>query len=482
MVGEGEAWASFFSRWCGAIQSTTVEEWERLWSDFSTLYPRTLPYFESQWIKPGQTERIVRAYTDQYRHFGVRVTSRAEGAHAYIKRFLGGKKTSTSGDLFTTWLKLEGAVATQISEIESEACVQRIRTPLHLDRELFQGCFGVVTWHALRLVQRHLQSAPSSLLPCTSAFTRCMELPCRHICLARKEAKISLNPSDFDSHWYWDHGISLSMNPLLNPLFAARQMQNNPPRVASTGRIFSSGEEAPSRKPPTCSTCGNKGHTRASRACPSRNGVVRTTSPPLQEPSSPTMSPGDQLALEMARLQTPSTAGPRFRTFDSEDLDPIPLTFQVGVQGEELEEIQNQEQILQEDPRPLAPNRPELLVHAYRQEKNLWLNAHLTVRPSEYRKARGWPTYRPQVLQEQLRFMPHERRDRITKSVTSNNPKWTDEEIYAWIDYERKEEDEIVKTLDAEYLAEGRLQTKGFRGLMAEAAEQVRLQREKYIV
>ncbi|KAL8649887.1 MAG: hypothetical protein Q9210_004136 [Variospora velana] len=194
------------------------------------------------------------------------------------------------------------------------------------------------------------------------------------------------------------------------------------------------------------------------------------------------MSPGDQLALEMARLQTPSTVGPRFRTFDCEDLDPIPLTFPEGVQGEEVEEIQTQEQILQEDTRPLAPNRPELLVQAYTQEKNLWLNAHPTVRPSEYRKARGWPTYRPKVLQEQLRFMPPERRDRITKRVTSNNPKWTDEEIYAWIDYEGKEEDEIVKTLDAEYLAKGRLQTKGFRELMAEAAEQVRLQREKYIV
>jgi hypothetical protein len=55
------------------------------------------------------------AYTNQYHHFGTRVTSRVEGAHAYIKRYLGGKKSK--GDLYSTWLNIEAAVAHQMTTI-----------------------------------------------------------------------------------------------------------------------------------------------------------------------------------------------------------------------------------------------------------------------------------------------------------------------------------------------------------------------------
>jgi hypothetical protein len=46
-------------------------------------------YLQNEWLKEGQRERLVEAWTNQYLHFGIRVTSRAEGAHAYIKRYLG---------------------------------------------------------------------------------------------------------------------------------------------------------------------------------------------------------------------------------------------------------------------------------------------------------------------------------------------------------------------------------------------------------
>ena len=39
-------------------------------------------------------------------------------------------------------------------------------------------------------------------------------------------------------------------------------------------------------------------------------------------------------------------------------------------------------------PKQLSPDRPEVLIHAYLAEKATWLAQHLTVRPTEYHKAR----------------------------------------------------------------------------------------------
>ena len=39
-------------------------------------------------------------------------------------------------------------------------------------------------------------------------------------------------------------------------------------------------------------------------------------------------------------------------------------------------------------PRQLLPDRPKVLIQAYLAKKEAWLAQHLTVRPTEYRKAR----------------------------------------------------------------------------------------------
>ena len=67
-----------------------------------------MTYLQKEWLKPGQRKRLVEAWASQYLHFGIRVTSRAEGAHAYIKRYLRGKKTK--GDLYSLWLLIKAAI------------------------------------------------------------------------------------------------------------------------------------------------------------------------------------------------------------------------------------------------------------------------------------------------------------------------------------------------------------------------------------
>ena len=172
---------------------------------------RCITYLQNEWLKPGQKERLVAAWTDQYLHFSVRVTSRVEGAHAYVKRYLGGKKSK--GDLLTTWLQIEVATINQIIAVSTRTNLQRDRSPIDIDKKLYQGCFGVVTWHALRLVQQHLESVSLPLQPCTGSFVRSMGLPCAHMCDIKKT--MGLIPTDFHEHWYWE--CTSTLQPLLDP-------------------------------------------------------------------------------------------------------------------------------------------------------------------------------------------------------------------------------------------------------------------------
>src|ERR1700722_2533452 len=113
--------------------------------------------------------------------------NRCESSHAFLKKYLGGKKTRQS--LYTTWRKMEAAIRDRLMNIEVSAAAERGSTPLTLDRKLFQSVFGVVTWHALHKVVDHCQTTEYPLKPCTGLFTQSMGLPCAHICDAKRHLR-----------------------------------------------------------------------------------------------------------------------------------------------------------------------------------------------------------------------------------------------------------------------------------------------------
>jgi len=185
--------------------------------------------------------------------------NRCESSHAFLKKYFGGKKTHQT--LFTTWRKIEAAIRDRLMNIEVEAASSRGRTPLMLDAVLFRSVFGVVTWHALRLVASHFENMKRPLKPCTGTFTQSMGLPCAHVCNAKKQLG-GVVSDDFDEHWFWDR--SNVHRPFREPQQACTnaQLQNRP--QASTGRILSSFETTASpsaRAPPMCSACHQRGHT-----------------------------------------------------------------------------------------------------------------------------------------------------------------------------------------------------------------------------
>ena len=78
-----EAYNEFFQAWLGIVRSPNIPEYQSRLNRFLTRYsepPEALEcakYVENTWLKPGRAEALVEAWTSQYPHFGITVTSRS---------------------------------------------------------------------------------------------------------------------------------------------------------------------------------------------------------------------------------------------------------------------------------------------------------------------------------------------------------------------------------------------------------------------
>ena len=77
-----EDYNDFFTAWLGIIQSPSVSEYHARLLQFETQYSEApehlvcVEYIKKTWLKPGRVESLVQAWTNQYTHFGITVTSR----------------------------------------------------------------------------------------------------------------------------------------------------------------------------------------------------------------------------------------------------------------------------------------------------------------------------------------------------------------------------------------------------------------------
>jgi hypothetical protein len=109
----------------------------------------------------------------------------------------------------------------------------------------------------------------------------------------------------------------------------------------------------------------------------------------------------------------------------------------------------------------------------YLVEKEAWLTTHPTVRPSNYREKRGLESYSPRWCKEQSRYLPDHRIDLETETILEGRPHWTTEEIYAWLDYEALQEQEVERQVEAELIAAGgfgQSRERGFQGVYGSVA------------
>ncbi|XP_074265811.1 protein FAR1-RELATED SEQUENCE 5-like [Silene latifolia] len=196
-----EDWEMFLSTWSAVMYAVSEKSFGEAWVLLELLYKEKaaiITYIKETWMP--YKEMFVTAWTDKHPHFGNRVSSRAEGAHAKLKSYL---QVST-GDLAQVVSKISLAVENEFHEICSTLQSERIRVPHRCRVPLFKFLLNHISHFALsHLFKQYEMVKFGTLKPeCTGHFTATMGLPCAHMMSTLKESSLLLN--FIDSQWILD--------------------------------------------------------------------------------------------------------------------------------------------------------------------------------------------------------------------------------------------------------------------------------------
>ncbi|KAM0987652.1 hypothetical protein EV2_012136 [Malus domestica] len=206
-------WIDFISTWTILIQSPNETSFNEAWSRFEVKYEEkkfVLKYILGTWLP--YKEKFVSAWSEKVTHFGNRVTSRAEGAHATLKKYL---QVSTGG-LREVKEKICLAIENQFQEIKTQHSSEKVRVSHKFRLPFFKEVVTHVSRFALNELYNQYEASSSSDLPCQCKghFLKTMGLPCAHMIREMNIEVLQLN----DIHPQWridrrlfvnDHHVSL---------------------------------------------------------------------------------------------------------------------------------------------------------------------------------------------------------------------------------------------------------------------------------
>ncbi|XP_062020172.1 uncharacterized protein LOC133736633 isoform X1 [Rosa rugosa] len=178
------------SSWTALVKSLDVSMFNEAWNCFQIEYKdyaSVFTYIGNTWI-PWK-ERFVFAWTGQTSHFGNNVTSRAEGAHGTLKKYL----QFSTGGLREVKDNICLAIQNQFQEIKTQLASEKIRVPQKLCIPFFKEVINKVSFHALFKLQKQylLANMKDYSSQCKGQFSKTMGLPCVHMI---KEMNIEVLP------------------------------------------------------------------------------------------------------------------------------------------------------------------------------------------------------------------------------------------------------------------------------------------------
>lgn len=151
-----EEFKSFLRDWSAVCRSNLTSDFDEQWSAFRNKYsqqPRVVDYLQTTWIGPHKT-RFVAAWINRFMHLGATVTSRVEGAHGRLKRYLG---TST-GDLLTVFNSMHEAWENEFVEWRIQRGTERTkRVGGTLSHPLFDQVHLQISRYALHEINEQLK-------------------------------------------------------------------------------------------------------------------------------------------------------------------------------------------------------------------------------------------------------------------------------------------------------------------------------------
>jgi hypothetical protein len=195
---------AFMRRWNECVRAKTKEAFEDLYMKLKNDYSHQsdlVAYLDDN--KYTTKELFVYSWTSAFRHYGITVTSRIEGAHSCLKRFL----ATSRNDLLGVVNVINNMHNVQYTEARAELAQQRDRPPHHVNAKynswLEPNINTKIVPKALDLAksQYKLISADGWTDNCSGDFERTMGIPCSHTINDLLQLKRKVTGAFFDQYW-----------------------------------------------------------------------------------------------------------------------------------------------------------------------------------------------------------------------------------------------------------------------------------------
>lgn len=154
-----EEWRIFFGLWGEIHRAETEEVFDEKWASLEHhVKDIVYAYLENVWIP--HKERFVLAWTKKARHFGHVVTSRVEGGHLTLKKWIG----VSTGDLAFVYDKLVLAGQQQRQTISQKVAYDRSHTIIRLSGAFWSNVNRKISHAALtKVCKTKVCSKPKNL-------------------------------------------------------------------------------------------------------------------------------------------------------------------------------------------------------------------------------------------------------------------------------------------------------------------------------
>lgn len=213
---------------------------------------------------------MIRCWTNQHFHIGDSATSRVEGSHAFIKKYI----QSSTGDILTVWSRISHALHCQINTLIREIKEYQLHQLIFCQSFLYSKINRKTSRYSLNLIYDQVNKAKRAtplapLSECTNSFTRIMGLPCAHRIVRLLEIKQPIPLTDI--HPFWRQNIAPDDQsqylPLLEPRLPIPKAKRsdkgggNSDELGIENRNSTATAKGKKKAPSKCSNCGEIGHT-----------------------------------------------------------------------------------------------------------------------------------------------------------------------------------------------------------------------------
>jgi hypothetical protein len=192
----GDDFNSFMEDWKSLCYSDSEETFDSNYKQFQdtwAAYSRAVQYVDRKMYPLRR--KFVAAWTNQVRHFGCTSTSRVEGMHSQVKKYI----RSSREDILGVCTVLKLAVENQLNQISIIFEQQKIVNNYRLN-PLFSEVKNKISEHALDLASQQVK-LERPLKECSRSFNQIYGIPCGHDLDTKMLNHEKLQPSDFCSQW-----------------------------------------------------------------------------------------------------------------------------------------------------------------------------------------------------------------------------------------------------------------------------------------